>query len=96
LLLRSPSSTALCSVPSGCAPHHCASSQALRRSQLQRCIKHAVATQAALKQVAALKFDEPALYLSNGSLGDSSEESESESIESTTEILMADNFEHRV
>jgi hypothetical protein len=46
--------------------------------------------------VAAIEFDEPALDLSNGSLGNSSEESESESIESTAEILMADNSEHRV
>ena len=35
-----------------------------------------------------------ALDLSNGSLGDSSEESES--IESTAEILMVDNSKHRV
>ena len=45
--------------------------------------------------MAAIELDEPAPDLSNGSLGNSLEESESKSIESTAEILMADNTEHR-
>ena len=49
-----------------------------------------------MEQVAAIEFDEPALNLSNGSLGKSLEESESESVESTAEILMVDKSEHRV
>ena len=62
---------------------------------MQRWIKHCVAIQATLEHVAALEFDEPALDLFDGSLGDSSEEFECESVDSTAEILMADNSEHR-
>ena len=66
------------------------------RSRLQHWIKHPVATQATTEHVESLEFDEPALDLSNGSLGNSLEESESKSIESTAEILMVDNSDHRV
>ena len=44
-----------------------------RRSRLQRWIRHAMATKAVAEHVTVLEFDEPALDLSEGSLGDSSE-----------------------
>ena len=92
VLLRQPSAS--CRVTA----HHPTACRRKRSgcSRLQRWIKHAVAPQVAAEQVAAIEFDEPALDLSDGLLGDSSEESECESIESTAEILMADNSEHRV
>ena len=49
-----------------------------------------------MEQAAAIEFNELAVDLSDGSLGDSSEESDSVSIESTAEVLMADKSEHRV
>ena len=54
-----------------------------------------MALQAKVEHVSALESDEPTLDLFDGLRSDSSEESECESIESTAEVLMADNSEHR-